>query len=87
MKRAVTQLGLQPHAPFKFPFNPPQTKEAYLYRNLFSDLFPSNTAAETVPGGASIACSTAEAIAWDNAFKNALDPSGRSINQIHHDSY
>ncbi len=32
------------------PAQPPQTKEAYYYRHLFEQFFPSRAAAETVPG-------------------------------------
>jgi len=75
------------NASFKFPYNTPLTKEAYWYRTIFSELFPSTAAAMTVPGGASVACSTAEAIAWDESFKNNPDPSGRAVTKIHHQSY
>ena len=63
----------------RFPHNPPQTKEAYYYRHLFEQFFPSRAAAETVPGGKSIACSSPAAIAWDASFAAAADPSGRAI--------
>jgi asparagine synthase (glutamine-hydrolysing) len=36
-----------------------------------------------VPGGPSIACSTAAAIEWDAAFENAADPSGRAVAGVH----
>jgi len=67
----------------RFPHNPPLTKEAYLYRSLFEQVFPSPAAAATVPGGKSIACSSPAAIAWDAAFANAADPSGRAVTGIH----
>ncbi len=67
----------------RFPHNPPQTKEAYYYRSLFEQAFPTPAAAETVPGGKSIACSSPAAIAWDAAFANAADPSGRAIAGVH----
>ncbi|MCK8208478.1 hypothetical protein, partial [Erwinia amylovora] len=35
--------------------------------------------AECVPGGPSVACSSAKAIVWDEAFKNMDDPSGRAV--------
>ena len=71
----------------RFPLNPPITKEAYLYRRLFERRFPSPTAAATVPAGASIACSTPEAMAWDEAFANMADTSGRSMRGVHRESY
>ncbi|QWF18784.1 asparagine synthase B [Lysobacter capsici] len=67
----------------RFPINTPQTKEAYYYRGLFERLFPGTACAETVPGGKSIACSSPAAIAWDAAFANAADPSGRAIAGVH----
>jgi asparagine synthase (glutamine-hydrolysing) len=67
----------------RFPVNPPQTKEAWLYRSLFAQQFPGDAAARTVPGGKSIACSSPAAIAWDPAFAAAADPSGRAVAGIH----
>ncbi|WP_267117741.1 asparagine synthase B, partial [Xanthomonas sacchari] len=58
----------------RFPVNPPQTKEAYYYRSLFERVFPTPAAAETVPGGKSIACSSPAAIAWDASFAAMADP-------------
>ena len=45
-------------AGYRFPVNPPQTKEAYFYRRLFEQVFPDEASARTVPGGKSIACSS-----------------------------
>lgn len=67
----------------RFPFNTPATKEAYLYRGLFERFYPGEACAATVPGGKSIACSSAVALAWDPAFANAADPSGRSVAGVH----
>ncbi len=67
----------------RFPINPPQGKEAYLYRRIFERLFPGEACAQTVPGGKSIACSSPAAIAWDAAFANAADPSGRAVAGVH----
>lgn len=67
----------------RFPHSPPQTKEAYWYRSLFERHFPTPAAAETVPGGKSIACSSPAAIAWDAAFADAADPSGRAVVGVH----
>ncbi|HEY0503454.1 MAG TPA: asparagine synthase B [Lysobacter sp.] len=67
----------------RFPVNPPQTKEAYLYRHIFEQFFPGVACAETVPGGKSIACSSPAAIAWDAAFANMADPSGRAVAGVH----
>lgn len=67
----------------RFPVNPPLTKEAYHYRSLFEQFYPSPAAAETVPGGKSIACSSPAAIAWDASFAKMADPSGRAVAGVH----
>ncbi len=78
----VSQRQLE-NARFRFPYNPPTTREAYLYREIFERHFPGEAAAACVPGGASIACSTPAALAWDAAFAAHADPSGRSVVGIH----
>ena len=72
---------------FRFPLNTPQNKEEYRYRTIFEEHFPSETAAVTVPSVPSVACSTPIALEWDEAFKNANDPSGRAVLSVHEDSY
>ena len=72
---------------FRFPLNTPQNKEEYRYRAIFEEHFPSETAAATVPSVPSVACSTPIALEWDEAFKNANDPSGRAVLSVHEDSY
>jgi asparagine synthase (glutamine-hydrolysing) len=74
------------NAKFKFPINTPETKEAYFYRMMFEEHFPSEAAIKCVPHGKSVACSTVEALSWDESFQNNVDPSGRAAN-IHNDSY
>ncbi len=71
----------------RFPINPPQNKEEYYYRSIFEEHFPSQSAARSVPSIPSIACSTAEALAWDVSFKNINDPSGRAVSGIHENAY
>ena len=75
------------HASEKFPVQTPMNKEEYSYRSVFEELFPSRSAALTVPSVPSVACSTAEALAWDEAFRNLNDPSGRAVKGVHADSY
>ncbi|WP_339057261.1 asparagine synthase B [Candidatus Regiella endosymbiont of Tuberolachnus salignus] len=70
----------------RFPYNPPSSKEGYWYRTIFAELFPLESAAECVPGGPSVACSSATAIEWDESFKNKDDPSGRTVG-IHQSAY
>lgn len=69
-----------------FPIQTPTNKEEYYYRSIFTEHFPSDTAALSVPQEASVACSTKIALEWDEAFKNQNDPSGRAIAGIHNDS-
>ncbi|QKK02020.1 MAG: asparagine synthase B [Pseudomonadota bacterium] len=74
-------------APSRFPVNPPASKEAFLYRRLFERQFPSPAAAATVPAGPSVACSTPEAMAWDERFSEMADPSGRAVRDVHSSGY
>ena len=75
------------NASFRFPIHPPMSKEEYRYRSIFSELFPSDSAALCVPSVKSVACSTPEALAWDASFQNANDPSGRAVKTVHVDGY
>ncbi|XP_077239307.1 asparagine synthetase [glutamine-hydrolyzing]-like [Tasmannia lanceolata] len=70
-----------------FPHNTPITKEAYYYRMIFERFFPQNSASLTVPGGASVACSTAKALEWDAEWSNNPDPSGRAALGVHVSAY
>lgn len=75
------------HAAERFPINPPQNKEEYYYRSIFEEHFPSESAAKSVPSVPSVACSTAEALAWDASFKGMNDPSGRAVAGVHEAAY
>tara|TARA_B100000780_G_scaffold223413_1_gene162519 strand:+ start:2154 stop:3818 length:1665 start_codon:yes stop_codon:yes gene_type:complete len=75
------------NAKFTFPFQTPMSKEEYYYRSIFEKHYPSETSATTVPSVPSVACSTPIALEWDKAFKDLNDPSGRSISNVHNDSY
>ncbi|WP_294910371.1 asparagine synthase B [Tatumella sp. UBA2305] len=83
--KQVTDQQLE-MAHFRFPYNTPTSKEAFLYREIFEELFPVASAAECVPGGPSVACSSAKAIEWDEAFKTMDDPSGRAVG-VHQSAY
>ena len=71
----------------RFPINPPRNKEEYYYRSIFAEHFPSDSAARSVPSVPSVACSTAEALAWDETFRNMNDPSGRAVAGVHEKAY
>jgi len=75
------------NAKYRFPVQTPTSKEEYYYRSIFSQHFPSDSAALTVPSVPSIACSTPTALEWDESFKNMNEPSGRAINKIHVEAY
>ena len=75
------------HAAERFPINPPLNKEEYYYRSIFAEHFPSDSAARSVPQEASVACSTAIAREWDEAFKKLNDPSGRAVSGVHEKAY
>ena len=74
-------------ASYRFPLNPPTTKEGYLYRSLFEERFPLPSCADCVPGGPSVACSTPEALAWDPTLTDVTDPSGRAVRGVHRAAY
>ncbi|GBF97422.1 asparagine synthase [Raphidocelis subcapitata] len=78
------QLAAAQH---RYPDNTPRTKEAYLYRTVFEGHFPQKAAADTVPGGPSVACSTATAALWDAAWAGQEDPSGRAVAGVHDSAY
>ena len=69
-----------------FPINPPLNKEEFYYRTIFKSLFPSDTAAMSVPSEPSVACSSKAALKWDASFYGKNDPSGRAINN-HENNY
>ena len=72
-------------SPVRFPYNTPATKEALYFRTIFHSHFPNNEYGNgierTVPGGPSVACSTAKAIEWDAAWSDPTrqDQSGRFV--------
>lgn len=70
-------------APIIYTYNTPTTKEAYLYRRVFDSMFGKESRAQTVPSGASIACSTSVALEWDKSWASLADPSGRAVQGIH----
>ena len=71
----------------RFPVNPPKTKEEYYYREIYSRLFPSDSAARCVPHEAGVACSTAKALEWDESWSKMDEPSGRAITGVHNEAY
>jgi len=79
--------GMMAGAAERFPVKPPETKEAYLYRQLFEHHFPSATAVNCVPYERSVACSTETALRWDASFAKLTDPSGRAVMDVHDQGY
>jgi asparagine synthase (glutamine-hydrolysing) len=75
------------NAAYRYPVNTPRSKEEYFYRSIFSELFPGDEAARCVPSEPSVACSTAIALEWDEAFKKMNDPSGRAVKSVHEQAY
>jgi len=88
-QRAETIISDEDYAnrQYRFPINTPSTKEAYYIRAIFEKHFPHPSAALTVPGGPSVACSTPAAILWDESFKQMADCSGRSVIGVHEQAY
>lgn len=75
------------NAHYRFPLQPPSTKEEFYYRSIFAEHFPSDTAAMCVPSVPSVACSSPVALEWDESFKNMNDPSGRAVKNVHMEAY
>jgi asparagine synthase (glutamine-hydrolysing) len=84
--REVTDAQLE-NAKYRFPVNTPRNKEEYFYRSIFAEHFPGEAAASCVPSVPSVACSTAEALAWDQSFSQMNEPSGRAIKDVHNQAY
>ena len=70
-----------------FPINTPKSKEEFLFRRIFEKHFPGEDCALCVPSVKSVACSSEEALKWDQSFTKINDPSGRSVKKVHKDSY
>ncbi|EYU23992.1 hypothetical protein MIMGU_mgv11b014118mg [Erythranthe guttata] len=87
MRRKQVREAMLANASFVYPENTPTTKEGYYYRSIFERFFPKNAARSTVPGGPSVACSTAKAVEWDAAWSKNLDPSGRAALGVHVAAY
>jgi asparagine synthase (glutamine-hydrolysing) len=85
-EKVVSDLDFK-NAKFRFPHNTPATKEAYYIRETFEGFYPERSCREAVPGGPSVACSTAAAILWDESFKSLADNSGRSVMGVHNAAY
>jgi len=75
--------GMMQGAAERFPVKTPETKEAYLYRQIFEHHFSSATAVHCVPFERSVACSTETALRWDASLANRVDPSGRAVMDVH----
>ena len=86
VEKEVTNEQME-NAHFRFPAQTPQNKEEFYYRTIFESHFPSEAAALSVPSVPSVACSTPVALAWDKAFQNQNDPSGRAVANVHDKSY
>ena len=77
------------NAAYRFPKEPPTTKEYYLLRSIFEEHFVTglengDCAYATCPFGKSIACSTPEAVSWDPEWEKSVgDISGRAVAGVH----
>ncbi len=75
------------NAKHRFSIQTPTSKEEYYYRSIFTEHYPSDTAAWSVPSVPSVACSSPVALEWDASFKNLNDPSGRAVANVHSKAY
>jgi len=87
-EREVTDSAFK-QAAFLFPHNTPRTKESYFYRSIFMQHYPQHAAQLTVPGGPSVACSSAAAVRWSKEFEKLVeeaagDCSGRAVSNHDH---
>ena len=73
--RAVSDREME-HAAERFPVNPPQNKEEYYYRSIFEEHFRRRPQRRACPPVPSVACSTAEALAWDQSLRQLQRPLG-----------
>ena len=89
--KALTSLAVSDaqmaSAAKRFPINTPMNKEEYYYRCIFEELFPSESAAISVPSVPSVACSSEIALQWDASFRELNDPSGRAVKGVHEKAY
>eukprot|EP00747_Dinoflagellata_sp_TGD_P195662 gnl/TRDRNA2_/TRDRNA2_64678_c0_seq1.p1 gnl/TRDRNA2_/TRDRNA2_64678_c0~~gnl/TRDRNA2_/TRDRNA2_64678_c0_seq1.p1 ORF type:complete len:631 (-),score=132.95 gnl/TRDRNA2_/TRDRNA2_64678_c0_seq1:226-2031(-) len=87
-EKTITDQQLQT-AKFRFPEKTPKTKEAYLYREIFSKHFGESNVSSigTVAWQDSIACSSETALRWDASFRGRADASGRSVAGVHTAAY
>ncbi len=63
----------------RFPVNAPTSKEGFLYRSIFEEMFPLASAAGCVPKALYGACATGAALEWSPVLKQSKDPSGRAL--------
>jgi len=88
-EKVITDADMETAAS-RFQYNTPTTKEGCYFRTIFHSHFPNNNYGNgiegTVPGGPSVACSTAKAVEWDAAWSDPTrqDQSGRFVDT--HDS-
>jgi len=66
--------------------NTPETKKGDYFCTIFEGFVPQESAANCVPSGKSIACSTVEALEWDASFKDNAAPSGRAMQDVHNNA-
>ncbi|MDB9786935.1 asparagine synthase B [Bacteriovoracaceae bacterium] len=71
----------------RFPINPPATKEAYFYREIFEEHFKIPSLLKCIPEGPTVACSSPTAFRWDKEFAKMADPSGRALTGVHNKAY
>lgn len=75
------------NAEYRWPEKTPKTKESYLYRQYFAELFGNGSAKDTVVWQDSIACSSPAALRWDASFQGRNDASGRAVIGVHTSAY
>jgi asparagine synthase (glutamine-hydrolysing) len=84
-ERQVTDSMLSDAAQ-RFAHNTPTSKEGYMYRALFQELFPHPSASRCAPGGKTAGNATSAASLWLGG-QLVDDPSGRSVIGVHANAF
>ncbi len=71
----------------RFPYNPPETKEAYLYRQIFEEHFPRRPRRPACPAAPRSPAPRPRRSPGTPACGELADPSGRAVRSVHKAAY
>ena len=75
------------NAKYRFPVNPPMSKEEYFYRSIFSEHFPSDQQQHVCLQFLQLHAALLKPLRGMHRFSKMNDPSGRAVKNVHMDSY